>query len=428
MRSIALTCALSRQTTDREPTMDANRTIRILHVISQRPDSTGSGIYLQALLKQSARHGYDNALVAAIQADWSPAPSGIKVENCHLVEFAGGSCPETIVGMSDVMPYPSRKFQDLDPEALKRYLEMFTGQLSRAVSAYQPDIIHSHHLWLLSSIIKKHFPDIPLITSCHGSDLRQFKLCTHLRDQVREGCSNIDRILALSAEQRDEIIVSYQFPGNKIDIAGAGYDTDIFHAGAGSEEPENDNILYAGKLSRAKGVPWLLRAVGEITHHRCHLHLVGGGSGAELQECITAAAALAASCSRHGRGSQPELSSLMRRSSIFILPSLHEGLPLVVLEALACGCTVIATDLPGTREIQKHLKTRQLLLIKKPTVVDTDATLLADEQQFVASLRLSLEQVLGRQKTGSLKQSDLSYFSWESVFRRIEKSWLKILD
>ncbi len=408
--------------------MDASRTIKILHVISQRPDSTGSGIYLQAILKQSARSGYDNALVAAIQAGRSHAPADIKEENCHLVEFGAGSCPETIVGMSDVMPYPSRKFQDLDAETLEQYLEMFTEPLSKAVSAHQPDLIHSHHLWLLSSIIKKRFPDIPLITSCHGSDLRQFRLCAHLRDQVRKGCSRIDRVLALSAEQKDEIIASYKFPGNKIDIAGAGYDTDIFHRGGSSEESESLTILYAGKLSRAKGVPWLLRAMGEITHHRCHLHLVGGGSGAELEECITAAAALASGCSLHGMVSQHELSSLMRRSSIFILPSLHEGLPLVVLEALACGCTVIATDLPGTREIQKHLKTGQLLLIKKPTVVDTDASLLAEEKQFVDCLCLSIEQVLDRQKIAPVKQSELSYFSWESVFRRVEKSWFKALD
>lgn len=407
--------------------MRVNRTIRILHVISQLPDSTGSGIYLQAILKQSARSGHHNALVAATQAGWSPAPSAIKVKNCQFVRFDAGSCAGPIVGMSDVMPYPSRKFGDLDPKALKQYLEMFTEPLSRAVSAHQPDIIHSHHLWLLSSIIKKRFPDIPLVTSCHGSDLRQFRLCTHLRDQVREGCSRIDRVLALSAEQKDEIIASYQFPENKIDIAGAGYDKEIFHGSGSSADPETHNILYAGKLSRAKGVPWLLRAVGEIDRHRCHLHLVGGGSGYELEECTAAAAALASRCSLHGMVSQHELSSLMRRSSIFILPSLHEGLPLVVLEALACGCTVIATNLPGTREIQKHLKTGQLLLVNKPTVVDTRTTLLADEKQFTASLRHSIEEVLERQKTALVKQSELSYFSWESVFRRVEKSWLRVL-
>ena len=407
--------------------MPANRTIRILHVISQRPDSTGSGIYLQAILRQSARRGYDNALVAAIQAGCRPALPGVRVENCHFAEFPVGSS-ETIVGMSDVMPYPSRRFQDLDPEALRQYLEIFAAHVSRAVSAHRPDIIHSHHLWLLSSIIKKHVPDIPLITSCHGSDLRQFRLCTHLRGRVREGCSRIDRILALSAEQKEEIMANYQVPETKIDIAGAGYDTDIFHRGDRSEEPAPPTILYAGKLSRAKGVPWLLKAVGEIGRQRCRLHLVGGGSGTELMECLEAAAELASGCSLHGMVSQHELSSLMRRSSIFVLPSLHEGLPLVVLEALACGCTVIATDLPGTREIQKHLQTRQLLLIEKPAVVDTVATRLADENQFVASLRCSIEQALDRQKSGIARQSELSHFSWESVFGRIEKTWHEILD
>ena len=404
-----------------------NRSLKVLHIISQRPDSTGSGIYLQAILDQSSRNGYDNALVAAAQKGCRLDQIGIKPENCHIVTFDEKSRPDRIVGMSDVMPYPSRKFQDLCPKTIASYLHMFTESLSRAVAAHNPDIIHSHHLWLLSSVIKSRFPDIPLVTSCHGSDLRQFRQCSLLREQVRDGCSRIDRVLALSAEQKDEIIAAYQLPAHKIDVAGAGYDKNIFFDSS-AEKSGIQQLLYAGKLSRAKGVPWLLEAVSEIDRDHCHLHVVGSGSGAELEECRNAAAVLASTCSLHGMVSQHDLAALMRSSSIFILPSLHEGLPLVVLEALACGCTVIATELPGTREIQNRLKTTQLVLVKKPAVVDDAATTLADDKQFVDSLRSAIETVLTRQRTERVKQSDLSYFSWESVFRRIEKSWFKALE
>ncbi|MEE4167079.1 MAG: glycosyltransferase family 4 protein, partial [Desulfocapsaceae bacterium] len=405
-----------------------NRAARILHVISQRPDYTGSGIYLQAILKEAARHGYDNALVAATQSGCPAVFPAVSEELCHLLSFNNETHPGAIVGMSDVMPYPSRKFRDLDTVEINRYLGIFADLLSRAVSAHNPDIIHSHHLWLLSSIIKKLFPDIPLITSCHGSDIRQFNLCAHLRNQVREGCSRIDRVLALSTEQKQEIITCYRLPGNKIDVTGAGYDQDIFYRRSNVEKPDKRTILYAGKLSRAKGVPWLLKALSEIDPCRYHLHLVGGGSGVEFEECRAAAAALSSSCSLHGMLSQHQLASLMRSSALFILPSLHEGLPLVVLEALACGCTVIATDLPGTREIQKQLRTSQLHLVDRPTIVDTAATILADEKPFTASLKRSIEHILSQDTTDTVRQSELSYFSWDSVFRRVEESWFKVLN
>lgn len=402
--------------------------MKVLHVISQRPDSTGSGIYLQAILKESARNGYDNVLVAAVQKGYTATLPGITPDNCGIVYFDPDKPSEMIIGMSDVMPYPSRRYQDLDSNDVRHYLRRFTEPLTRMVLRHNPDIIHSHHLWLLSTLVKDLFPDLPLITSCHGSDLRQFSQCPQLRKQVLDGCHRIDKVLALSSEQKNEIIDTYRIPADRIDIAGAGYNKNVFYADKGRRNTVPVNILYAGKISRAKGVPWLLKALTKIDAHRYQLHMVGGGSGREYDECRAAAAILESQVSLHGMMSQQNLAQMMRRSQIFILPSLHEGLPLVVLEALACGCTVIATDLPGTREIKNRLETNQLILIEKPTVLCSDTSLLADEQRFVDSLKHSLEQHLSQQRGDNDKETKLSYFSWESVFSRVEQSWLSMLN
>ena len=402
--------------------------MKVLHVIGQRPDSTGSGIYLQAILRESARNGYDNVLVAAVQDGCTVTLPGITPDNCDLVYFEPDNGSEMIIGMSDVMPYPSRRFQDLDTNGVQHYLRRFTEPLTRMVLHHNPDIIHSHHLWLLSTLVKDLFPDIPLITSCHGSELRQFNQCPHLKKQVLEGCHRIDKVLALSSEQKNEIIDTYRLPADRIDIAGGGYNKDIFYADKGRRHAGPVNMLYAGKISRAKGVPWLLRALTKLDAHRYHLHLVGSGSGREYEECRAAAAILGPQVSLHGMMSQQNLAQLMRSSKIFILPSLHEGLPLVVLEALACGCTVITTDLPGTREIKNRLKTNQLILIERPTVLCSDTSLLADEQRFIDSLKHSLEQRLPQHRGDNDKETKLSYFSWDSVFSRVEQSWLSMLN
>jgi len=405
-----------------------NKRLKVLHVISQRPDSTGSGIYLQAILDESARKGHDNFMVAAIQSGCSVTLPGISPDNCHFVYFDADDQAEMIVGMSDVMPYPSRRFQDLDRNALRQYLKIFIEALSGMVLRHNPDIIHSHHLWLLSSLVKDLFPTIPLITSCHGSDLRQFRQCPHLREQVVSGCCRIDKVLALSAEQKNEIMEAYRLPEDRIEIAGAGYNKHIFFVDSSRKTPESGTILYAGKISRAKGIPWLFKALSKIDTRCYHLHLAGGGSGTEYEECKTAASMLGSNLSFHGMVSQEKLATLMRKSQIFILPSLHEGVPLVVLEALACGCTVIATDLPGTRAIHNRLNTRQLILVKKPAVLNTDTSLLADEGRFIDSLQQALVKALSHHHTVIENTTGLSYFLWESVFDRVERSWHNILN
>jgi glycosyltransferase involved in cell wall biosynthesis len=69
-----------------------------------------------------------------------------------------------------------------------------------------------------------------------------------------------------------------------------------------------------------------------------HLRLAGSGSGDEAHKCLEMAKNAGVAITVHGRISQQELAKLMGRCHIFILPSFFEGLPLVLLEALASGC------------------------------------------------------------------------------------------
>ena len=85
-----------------------------------------------------------------------------------------------------------------------------------------PDIIHSHHLWLASAVARKLFPAIPMVTSCHSTDLRQFLQCPHLRDRVLPHCRKIDRVLALSGDQADKIRKPYRIDVRRTDIFVGG--------------------------------------------------------------------------------------------------------------------------------------------------------------------------------------------------------------
>jgi glycosyltransferase involved in cell wall biosynthesis len=398
--------------------------LRILHLLSQRPDSTGSGIYIQAMLTAAAEEGHTNALVAGIQDDWPVQPAGIAPDDCRFVRFGSDACPEDIVGMSDVMPYESRRFCDLDAIAIERYENLFAREIQAAVDEFRPDLIHSHHLWLVTALTRRLYPHIPMVTSCHGSDLRQFQNCPHLREQVLD-CRQVDAVLALSRDQKGEIARLYSIDPAKIHVVGAGYNDRRFRP-ARKPPPDPVNLLYAGKLSRAKGVPWLLRALAEIETPAWHLELVGGGSGPEQAECLQLAEVLGDRVTAHGALSQKRLANLMGRAHLFVLPSFFEGLPLVLVEALACGCRVVTTRLPGVAELLGDLQSGAISLVELPRLEAMDRPHPADSDGFEAALGAALAgQIQATHKDLPFEAAAIAHrlgaFTWPQVFERVER-------
>lgn len=100
---------------------------------------------------------------------------------------------------------------------------------------FHPDIIHTNHLFLLSALVRKLFPDLPIVTTCHGTDLRQYVNCPHLRHFVKRYCQQLDRVIALTNDQKTEIVHTYEIPPEKIIVAGGGYDETVFNRARLSE-------------------------------------------------------------------------------------------------------------------------------------------------------------------------------------------------
>ena len=81
----------------------------------------------------------------------------------------------------------------------------------------------------------------------------------------------------------------------------------------------------------------------------------------------------------------------MRRSSICVLPSFYEGLPLVLVEAMACGCRLVATDLPGIVEELAPRLGDALELVTLPTMAGVDTPVEAELPAFVDRLETGME-------------------------------------
>ncbi len=203
--------------------------------------------------------------------------------------------------MTDIMPYPSTRFADLSAQDIETYETVFARVLTETVARFSPDIIHSHHNWLLSSLARRLFPNIPVVTTCHGTDLRQFQNCPHLREKVLSGCCRLDAAMVLTGAQKDYIVGNYRLPPEKIIVTGAGYDDSLFTTGT-KPSPRPVQLVYAGKLLNAKGLPWLLNALKKITTPEWRMHIVGGGIGKEKEECMR----IGPRPRRTGGGSRPD--------------------------------------------------------------------------------------------------------------------------
>jgi len=405
--------------------------LKILHLLSQRPDSTGSGIYVQAMIRESAACGYDNYLVAGVHSGDCDDIECIEQDSSRFVHFYNADIPYHIPGMSDVMPYDSTRFCDLSEEDLHEYEKVFSETIHQAVNRFKPDVIHSHHLWIVSSMARRLFPEIPMVTTCHGSDLRQFQNCSHLQERVLSGCREIDMVMALSEAQKNDIVRLYNLAPEKIMIAGAGYNDRMFYPEK-KPGPDPVQLIYAGKLSNAKGVPWLLSALHSISSPPYQLHLLGGGSGEEKEYCLMLAKKLGEKVRVYGALPQQNLAEIMRRAHILILPSFYEGLPLVVLEGLACGCRIVATDLPGTRELLGHADTDIISLVRTPRLRFTDQPYREDEAAFEQDLKKAIQQqMIAASRCAQISllaiQNKLDAYTWKGIFKKVRKAYLTCL-
>ncbi|MEZ4649724.1 MAG: glycosyltransferase family 4 protein [Candidatus Eisenbacteria bacterium] len=434
---------------------------RVLHILSQRPSRTGSGVTLDSIVRCAAERGWDQRAIVGTPAD-EPLPSvgTLPGDRVHPLVFGTDAFPLGLPGMSDVMPYPSRRFSSLSPEEVERYLGAFTSHVRSVLAAARPDVIHSHHVWLLSSTLRDLAPDVPIVTHCHGTGLRQMELCPHLRERVASGCARNDAFCVLHEEHARRLTEVLGVTRDRIHVVGAGYREDIFHlsgapeggaqmtapdAGrpkAGVPKPEatkaqtsgralprNDRpaLVFAGKFSHAKGLPSLLDAVDLLAPDfpDLVLHVAGDGSGAEAEELRARMAGMAPRVEMHGMLDQPGLADLLRRSHVFVLPSMYEGLPLVLVEAAACGCDLVATALPGVVQDLAPALGEQLIMVPLPPMQSVDVPDAAALPQFATDLASALGHVLGRPDRGT--HPDLARFRWSAVADRVERVWRSLL-
>ena len=123
-----------------------------------------------------------------------------------------------------------------------------------------------------------------------------------------------------------------------------------------------------------------------------------------------------------GKISQDDLVQAYRTSDVFVLPSFFEGLPLVTIEAMACGCRAVVTDLPGVRPwLETHIPGAPIDYVELPRMRGVDDPVQEDLPAFESRLADALERAAREGRPA--EQFDVSALSWESLVTRATRAF-----
>ena len=400
--------------------------MKILHLLAQRPGLTGSGVYLQSMVRLADAAGYQQAVLCGIPAGTEVSFDVTHQPQLYPVWFDSAELPFPVVGMSNVMPYKSTRYNQLKGKMLQQWKTAFSLQITNAIEEFQPDIILSHHLWLLSALALQIAPDIPIYLINHGTALRQKGFCPSLAAEIIPYLQKAELVFALNDTQKEKLVSEFKLKPAKIIITGNGYNEAVFYPEK-REANAVKKLVYAGKLSYAKGLRELLATL-EFSYNsgfRFQLTICGSGAGSELHKLQALAEKCSFPLTFTGNISQPELAEVFRNSDIFILPSYYEGLPLVLIEALACGLQVIVNDLPGIREWlgTRICNSKMIDFVPLPVLDTTYKPVKYFVPAYITILSVTIEKRLkSRRKPVSLEAA-IKEYSWSSVFKRIRQNW-----
>lgn len=209
---------------------------------------------------------------------------------------------------------------------------------------------------------------------------------------------------------------------NKVFLITTGVDTEVFKSRKGSDSLKkelgitNDDIiiLYVGRLDLVKGVNYLLQAGMKIisNYKKVKFIIVGDGNLRKNYEKFSKSY----SDKIIFMGFREDISSLMNISDIFVLPSLSEGAPNVIMEASSSGLPVIVSEVGEVPQLVSNGKSGILV---KPK----------DVKGLVIALKKLIDDPLFAKEMGKMGRKKMEEeYSWEVICKKIETAYQNVID
>ena len=261
--------------------------------------------------------------------------------------------------------------QLLETGANAALLTMSTD-LSIAAATGDADLVHSHTWYAnLAGHVSKLLHDVPHVVTTHSLEpLRPWKA-----EQLgggyalssfceRTAIEHADAVIAVSAGMADDVLRCYpDIDAARLHVVHNGIDTDEYRPTADRSVLEEHDIdldrplvIFVGRITRQKGLPYLLRAAHRFDSDA---QLVVLASAADTPEIADEVEEEIHALQEEREGvywirrmvPKPELIQLFSAATVFVCPSIYEPMGIVNLEAMACETAVVATRTGGIPEV-----------------------------------------------------------------------------
>jgi starch synthase len=199
-------------------------------------------------------------------------------------------------------------------------------------------------------------------------------------------------------------------------------------------DPERPSVVFVGRITRQKGLPYLLRAAALLPPE---VQLVLCAGAPDTPEILAEVEAGVAALREQRTGvvwidrilSQPELSAVLTQATTFVCPSVYEPLGIVNLEAMACGVAVVGTATGGIPEVVDDGVTGRLVPIEQ--LQDGTGTPI-DPDKFVADLAAILTEVVSDPAAAKAmgaagRRRAETEFGWERIALRTREIYASLL-
>lgn len=222
--------------------------------------------------------------------------------------------------------------------------------LSIARYSQDCDLIHAN--WTLSGIcawLGQGLHKKPFVVTVHGSDVNQGVQIPLARLLTRMSLCASSGVMCVS-QSLEEIVLSLGIRYSKVQVVPCGVDTSKFLISNKKRQPF---LLFVGALTENKGVRSLLEAFPRVLQYIPEFRLVLIGDGplrGEFQN-LTHSLGLTDKVDFLGNVPQVQVSEWMQHARLLVLPSFAEGLPVVLLEALASGTPCVGTNVGGIPDV-----------------------------------------------------------------------------
>ena len=248
----------------------------------------------------------------------------------------------------------------------------FFYQLAKMYKEKSIDLVHAHN-WFAGfyAVGSRLFSRTPVVTTLHGNAYQVAGRRQFLRRLAAKFSSYT---VCVGQMVSKEAIRKYNLSPDKVKVIYNGVDCEEFYDSSEREAVRaslglgrvTTVFVFVGRVSPIKDLPCLLEAAALLARKKDDFRIIIAGSGDALEELKLKAVELGVSDRVLFLGERRDIPELMAASDALVMSSLNEGISMAILEAMASGLPVVATDVGGNSELVQDRSTGLLVKVKSP--------------------------------------------------------------